>query len=343
MTRGKAVIVGAGALGLGFLVERLAPDYDLWLADVSTNANIDTLRQIEADQGFTVNRCSLQSMQAHRVTGRLQLILADTPEGRPQLDQALAQADLVLTATGRSVLDRVVASIAPTLNGRQRKVWLLFCENGLHIAASYAASFGPQTVLVDTVMSRMCRFDQPQENGFQPIRPGQRLALVIEDYAFLPLDADLCDGGPFSPAFSLVPPAEFRLWEDIKLYLHNGMHAFIACRDFLEGVERFSHTPAWIRDQARRVMEDEVIPAIVRTHAGADPEGVEQYGLDLLERFFSPAFDDSVERGVRGLAEKLAPDERLVGGCTYIRRAGIEPEGYAGTIEVGRQILARDV
>jgi hypothetical protein len=30
----KAVIVGAGALGLGFLAERLAHDYDLCLADV---------------------------------------------------------------------------------------------------------------------------------------------------------------------------------------------------------------------------------------------------------------------------------------------------------------------
>jgi len=29
----QAVIIGAGALGLGFLAERLAPDYDLCLAE----------------------------------------------------------------------------------------------------------------------------------------------------------------------------------------------------------------------------------------------------------------------------------------------------------------------
>ncbi len=30
----RAVIIGTGALGLGFVAERLAPDYDLCLADL---------------------------------------------------------------------------------------------------------------------------------------------------------------------------------------------------------------------------------------------------------------------------------------------------------------------
>ena len=36
----KAVIIGAGALGLGFLAERMALDYDLCLADTSVKAQI---------------------------------------------------------------------------------------------------------------------------------------------------------------------------------------------------------------------------------------------------------------------------------------------------------------
>ena len=66
-----------------------------------------------------------------------------------------------------------------------------------------------------------------------------------------------------------------------------------------------------------------------------------QYGLELLARFTNPFFDDSVERGARGVEAKLAPGERIVGGCEYIKRTGIEPRGYAGTIRAGMDILAR--
>lgn len=86
---------------------------------------------------------------------------------------------------------------------------------------------------------------------------------------------------------------------------------------------------------------DEVVPAIVRTHAVAKREEIERYGLRLLERFFNPHFNDSVERGVRGIEDKLAPGERLLGGCEFIRQAGIEPKGYATTIEAARGILLR--
>jgi len=41
------------------------------------------------------------------------------------------------------------------------------------------------------------------------------------------------------------------------------------------------------------------------------------------------------------VADKLAPDERLLSGCKYIRRAGIEPRGYAKTIQAAEEILAR--
>jgi len=339
VARPKAVVIGAGALGLGFLSERLASDYDLCLADLSANENL--LRQIEDDQTITVNLCSQEGVSPKEVVGRFQVFLTDSLEDRAKLDGALREADLVLTATGRTLLNRVTGTIAPAMNERARRGWLLLCENGRHLAARYAHRFGPQTVLVDTVMSRMCRFASPQEGRYEPLRPGNDRALVVETYDFLPLSADLCSSGPFGPMFSLVSHAEFLLWEDIKLYMHNGVHAFVSYHAFLEGIELFCDTPQWIRREARQVMLEELVPAIVRTHACARQEEVEEYGLDLLERFLNPFFNDTIERGVRGVADKLAPDERLVGGCEYIKQAGIEPRGYAKTIQAAKEILAR--
>jgi mannitol-1-phosphate/altronate dehydrogenase len=339
VARPKAVIIGSGALGLGFLAERTARHYDLCLADVSSNEKL--LRQIEGDQSFTINLCSLEAVSPQRVVGQFQVALTDTVDGRLELDQALRDADLVLTATGRQILDDVVAMIAPAMNGRAKKGWLLFCENGQHIAASYTHSFGPRTVLVDTVMSRMCRFGSAKEGTYQPLWPGSDRALISESYSFLPLNAELCRSGPFGSMFSLVSSADFLLWEDIKLLMHNGMHAFVSYHAFLEGAKLFTDTPQQTRDEARHVMLEELVPAIVRTHTCACREEIEAYGLALLRRFFNPFFGDTIERGVRGVAAKLAPDERLVSGCAYIRRAGIEPRGYTKTIEAAKEILAR--
>jgi mannitol-1-phosphate/altronate dehydrogenase len=295
--------------------------------------------QIQAQQGFSLNVCRLDGIHTREVTGSFTVATADGPDTRP-LDCALRETDLVLTATGVKILDRVVERIRPILNTRAKRGWLLFCENGQH-AATYAPKFESNTTLVDTVMSRMCRWGDPQERGYQPLGAGIGDSLIVEDYDLLPLDASLCPPGLFSPAFSLVTPAEFACWEDVKFFLHNGMHAFVAYRAYLEGVRSFPDTPAWIRREAKRTMLEEVIPALARIHPLADREQIQQYGLSLLERFYNPWFNDSIERGVRGVEEKLAPGERLMAGCEYIRRAGIEPRGYTGTVEAAREILAR--
>ena len=79
MKRGKAVIIGAGALGLGFLAERMAPGYDLCLAD--TSAKSELLSHLQRDQGFTLNVCGRDGIVARKVIGLFETALIDTAEG----------------------------------------------------------------------------------------------------------------------------------------------------------------------------------------------------------------------------------------------------------------------
>ena len=241
---------------------------------------------------------------------------------------------------GARALPEVVRAIAPTLNARRTPVWLLFCENGRDIAARYGADLAGPVRRVDTVMSRMCRFADAEEEGYAPLWPGAAERLVVESYASIPLDRAACRGGPFSGAFTLVDGADFRMWEDVKLFMHNGLHAFLAYHAHQEGVKHFPAIPAALRGEALRVMREELVPAILFHHRHAAREDLEDYGRSLLGRFSNPWFNDSIERGVRGAAEKLAPDERLLGGRDYIREAGIEPTGYATTIDCARRIAA---
>ena len=336
----RAAIIGAGALGLGFLAERLAGDYALHLADTTPKAAL--LRRLQDEQGFTVNLCGRAGATPRRISGPITISLTDTPDGRAALDEALNEVDIVLTATGTRFLDGVVAAIRPALNARSRPVWLLLCENGMRVAESQAAGFKEHVILADTVMSRMCRFGEPGEAGFAPLWPGSGNSLIVEEYGFFPLDAGQCGtAGSFSPSFTLLPHEGFAVWKDVKFYLHNGMHAFISYHAFLEGVARFPEVPPALREKARNVMFSEVIPAIAATHPAARREEIERYALGLLDRFFSPSFNDSIERGIRGIEEKLLPSERLLGGCAFIQRAGIEPRGYGSTIAAARTILSK--
>ena len=336
----QAAIIGAGALGLGFLAERLAGDYALHIADTTPKAEL--LGRLKDEQGFTVNLCGRNGATPRRISVPITVSCTDTPEGRAALDKALHEVDIVLTATGRRFLDVVVAVIRPALNSRSRQVWLLFCENGMRVAESQAPGFNNHVILADTVMSRMCRFGEPGDAGFAPLWPGSESFLIVEEYGSFPLDAGQCGTrGSFSPAFTFLQSEEFAVWKDVKFYLHNGMHAFISYHAFLGGVTRFPEAPPGLRARTKDVMFSEVIPAILATHPSAHREEIEQYALSLLERFFNPSFNDSTERGVRGTEEKLQPSERLLGGCEYIRRAGIEPRGYSSTITAARKTLSR--
>ena len=332
----KAVVIGSGALGLGFIAERLAADYDLCLVD--TTARAKTLNSIAVNGGFLVNICALDGVAAREVIGFIDVALFDDPKCIEQV----RDADLVLTCTGRNILDGLVARIAPAMNSSGKRQWLLFCENGLDIASAYASHFGEHVTLVDTVMSRMCRFAGDDESCYEPMWAGAAERLVVEEYDLLPVESDLCDDGPFSAAFSMVSRDEFLCWEDIKLYLHNGMHAFVSYHAHLEGAEFFHETSERIRQSARRVALEEVVPAIAKTHKSNQDE-IEHYVISLLDRFVNPYFNDRIDRGIRGVEEKLLPGERLLGGCEYIRRAGIEPKGYSSTIEAGKEILRRSM
>ena len=180
-----------------------------------------------------------------------------------------------------------------------------------------------------------------EEPAFVPMWPNHDVALVVESYDYIPLDSSRCASAHFPSVFSLVSAPEFHCWEHVKLYLFNGVHAFLSYHGFLRAVEFFPDLPNDLLTRAHELICDEVVPAIVKTHPCARPDELERFGNELLTRFTNPYFNDRIERGIRGVAEKLSPNERLVGGCNFIRDAGLTPTEYASTIDAGREILAK--
>jgi hypothetical protein len=63
------LILGAWALGGGFLAEQLAGDYDLQIADISPRAEI--LHRPQDEQDFTVNLCGQKVTTARLLPSKL--------------------------------------------------------------------------------------------------------------------------------------------------------------------------------------------------------------------------------------------------------------------------------
>ena len=345
MSAPRVLIVGAGALGLGFLLERLAGTCEAVLAD--RNEQRELLERIERERGYTVSICGPDRATIRRVEGHFRAVFTDDPGGAAAFEEAVARSPIILTATGRSVLPQLVPMLGSALRATGGRHAVLFCENGVHLAAEHGPALGPSARAVDTVMSRMCRFADPDEDHYEPLWPGSPYRLVAEEYTLMPV-ADSpawrtqASGAGISlpDALTAMDAGRFRYWEDVKVYMHNAMHAFVAYHDALEGVRSFPGTPQHIRDAAHSVMMEEVVPSVVRHHPRVSSRETREYAGALLERFYNPCFAESVERGIRGTAEKLVPGGRLRGGVDYIREAGIEPVGFEAVVKAAEQMLA---
>jgi len=334
---GKVVIIGAGALSLGFLGERLAPDYELIFADKNIKAPL--LKELQNHQRYVLNIGHLDGIESVTIKGQFNTFNIDKDSEKKDFYQALNEADLIFTTVGNQNLPSVISEIAPIINLQPRKNFILLGENGRNLSHTYQKFFEKSKV-VDTVMSRMCRFANPEESSYEPLGKTLFDKLVVESYAYLPLDQKVCLSGQFSPAFTLVEPEIFATWEDIKFFAHNGTHAFVAYQAFLDGIRYFSDVDHKLKEKAADMMFNEIIPALHRAHPKFPYQDLNDYAENLLKRIFSPYFHDSVERGIRGVLEKMKPNERLVSGLKFIYQQDVKPVQYASTIRAGYKIAS---
>jgi mannitol-1-phosphate/altronate dehydrogenase len=336
----KAVIIGTGALALGFLGERLALDYEITFAD--KNIKTPLLKELQNQQQYILNICHLDGIESVSIQGRFNVFNLDQEKEKNDFYKVITEADIIFTTVGNQNLPIVISQIAPILNEQMRGNCILLCENGRNLAQTYQKFFKASKV-VDTVMSRMCRFTTQEESGYgyKPLWKNLPDRLVVEAYDYLPLNFAACSSEQFSPVFTLIEPDIFSTWEDIKFFAHNGTHAFIAYHAFLDGIKYFSDVDHKLKEKAEKMLFNEIIPALHRAHPDFPLRDLKDYGENLLERIYNPFFHDSIDRGIRGILEKLKPSERLVNGLRFIHHQGIKPVHFASAILAGYKIISK--
>ena len=111
MARPKALIIGSGALGLGFLAERMARDYDICLADLASREPV--LRLLAKNQGYAMNLCQPTGSEVRTVQGSFSIAPFESSRSGGAFARALEEADIILTAVGSRALPGCGAGHGP--------------------------------------------------------------------------------------------------------------------------------------------------------------------------------------------------------------------------------------
>jgi mannitol-1-phosphate/altronate dehydrogenase len=205
----------------------------------------------------------------------------------------------------------------------------------------------PESIRVgDTVMGRMCQWIESPGPGWTRLDEDVDIAVVGEPFFGMPVEAHMTDGMAAVPeAFEVCSVARFAALEDLKMFAHNGLHAFLASLGALRGRELFCELSGDgdIMALARALLIEEVGPALLSKHRGA--LGRNEYGnyaTTILRRITCPGLRDSIGRGVRGALRKLAPWERFVSGIRCVAEQGGEPaiycRGVAAAVRMARSL-----
>jgi mannitol-1-phosphate 5-dehydrogenase len=340
----KAVQIGAGSIGRGFLADLYARSgYEIVFVEVAPEivAALDERGSYEIELAkIPPERTLIENVRA--VDGR----------SAEDVAREFADADLAGMAVGVPNVDKVLPILARALETRFRDpdappLNMLVSENMLG-AAGYVkrrllelvpadvreavrAKFGA----VDLEVSRMVPIMDPEVHRRDP------LAIRVEPYYRLPADRKAFVG-PVPEVYGLEPVDNIEAYQELKLFTHNMLHALCAYLGELAGLEY--------------VYESQADPAIRPVMVGALWEsaevlvrrwGLERAGLvdtieEKIRRTGSRALADQNRRVGRDPIRKLGYDERLVRPARLALELGICPANLITAIAAGYAFARRD-
>ncbi len=324
----RAVIVGAGNVGRGFLGQLFSESgFEVVFVDVDAPL-IAALRSRGAYTLRLANNAGTREVCVAPVTG----LLSSDAEG---VAEALAGALLAATAVGVRALPLIAPLLAEGIRRRAARARaaplnVIVCENlphaaetlrGLvatHLTADERSWCDAQVGFVDTVIGRMV----PELPA--ALRAEDPSLIIAEPYKALPVDRAGFRGA--IPAIVGLEPADhFAVYTARKLYLHNAGHAVLAylghCKGLMLGLDALDD--ADIRPILEGALEESLQGIVARYDA--DERWLRAHVADLLARFGNRALADPISRLARDPLRKLAPEDRLVGAARVAEYGGAVP------------------
>ena len=324
MTRRRVAVFGAGNIGrglLGWLFGRAG--WEVVFVEVAPGL-VDLLNRQGSYRVIVVGSRSRSTEPVEGVRG-VDGTDVDTAAA------AVASAELVCTAVGPRILERVAPTIAAALSRKENRVRnVLACENAdpntavlrQHVESQIGQAPGvgfPET-LVDRVV---------------PGSAGTDLSVEVEARFEFKVAADAWVGRhPGVAGLELVH--DLGSHRTRKLWLVNGLHAASAFLGLAAGHETIAQAVSDPRIRPRLEEMVGTMAAVLSSQSGEWSAGeLAGYGRSNLERFAGAALVDPVRRVARNPLLKLGPGERLVGPARLAACAGLPVGAFCDAIVAG--------
>lgn len=329
----KALHFGAGNIGRGFIGKLLAEaGAELTFAD----ANTQLVDRINQSKEYKVNVVGTQ----HQVD-TVSNVSAVNATSSDVLEQ-IRKADMITTAVGPQVLDKIAGTLAEGLrlrfeDGNISPLNIIACENMVRgtshlkgevlktLPAEYHERLEQLVGFVDSAVDRIV----PPASSSDP------LEVTVESFSEW-----IVDKGQFRGAIPQVKGMELTdnliAFVERKLFTLNTGHIITAYLGHLKGygtIREAIEDPA-IRDKVRLAMQQSGEVLVQRY--GFDREQHQAYIEKILGRFANPYLVDEIDRVGRQPLRKLGADDRLIkplrGTLEYGLPNGALLEGIAAAL-----------
>jgi mannitol-1-phosphate 5-dehydrogenase len=306
----KTLHFGAGNIGRGFIGKLLADaNHQVTFADV----NETLIDQLNHSQEYKVH-----VVGADQKLDVVRNVAAVSSAG-PEVIARIITADLVTTAVGPNILDKIASTLAKGLQarfvaGNLNPLNVIACENMVrgtthlkqevlkYLPLEYHATLESCVGFVDSAVDRIV---PPAAANDDP------LEVTVESFSEW-----IVDQTQFKGALPLVAGMEttdnLMAFVERKLFTLNTGHSITAYLGKLMGYQtiRDAIEDPVIRSKVRRAMEES--GAVLVKRYGFDPRLHAAYIEKILARFANPYLVDEVDRVGRQPLRKLGAQDRLI-------------------------------
>ncbi len=317
----KAVHFGAGNIGRGFIGLLLSrAGYEVCFVDVN-EAFVAQLKE-RGEYPVTLASDGQETVLVKNVTALSNVTQAD------EVAAAIAEADMVTTAVGVSILKHIAGVVA---EGIQRRVTV--SDAPLHVIACENA-IGGSAQLKELVYAKLdeatrakadasVAFPNAAVDRIVPLQQHEDiLKVVVEPFYEWVVDASQMIPG-YTPVEGVHYVENLEPYIERKLFTVNTGHCSAAYLGYLRGYETIQQAMAdeGLTGLVREVLE-ETGAVLVQKH-GFDQVEHSKYIEKNLERFRNPALTDEVSRVGRSPIRKLSPNDRLVSPALQAYERGL--------------------
>ena len=316
----KAIQFGAGNIGRGFIGAVLEKaGYHVVFADV----NEQIVDRINRDKGYTVQIMDTVCEEV-RITD-----ISAVDSRSPELAQQIAEAEIVTTAVGLTILPRIAGAIAAGIEARREQgveqpLNVIACENGVRATSQLKAAV---LTHLDAAGQAYCEQyvgfpDCSVDRIVPPVKSENPIDVVVERFFEWNVERAAFKGAvPEIPGMN--PADNLIAYIERKLFTLNTGHAITAYLGRMKGYMTICQS-----------ISDEQIHAVVKAAMRESGRGlVARYGFDrdahfayidkIIGRFTNPYLCDDVTRVGREPLRKLSAGDRLVKPVLTARQYGI--------------------